>query len=170
MFGTPKKGGKCYYDPEVGKKIVERVCRGESIKSICKGEGMPNCGIVWRWRMMGREPDCDPQVAEFTRQMDIALEMRADVLIDECQDIADDDSNDTLTNQFGEASNPAAVSRAKLRIDTRKAVAALYARERYGRSNRSDAEADSGVEEHRLVIEVDPTPLAQKQAEDREGA
>ncbi|RMF54176.1 MAG: hypothetical protein D6746_14800 [Bacteroidetes bacterium] len=152
----------------MGRRIVELVAEGHSIKGISMMDGMPNKGVIWRWRHEGKLPDANPEMARFSHEMDEAMEQRADVIIDECQYIADDDSRDIIQGVNGDIPNSAAVQRAKLRIDARKALAAYYARERYGKAAENMAGGSEG-EVHRLVVHVDPVPLDEKMKANREG-
>ena len=162
------------YRRDAGLEIVRRVAEGESIISICRLEGMPSQGAVWSWRLMGTRPDAGPDVAEFSALFEAAIAIRADVLADQCQDIADNDSGDliertTLTSDGDSVTNdypnPVSVARAKLRIDTRFRLASIYAYERYGsRRPIEPDEQETIMNQHRLVIQVDPTPLSELQA------
>lgn len=108
--------------PDLEAVIIERVSHGESLASMCAEEGMPAVSTVQRWA--ARTPS-------FAAALAHAREAQADVLWDQVVAIADDDSRDLLPTDKGVTSNPAAVARAKLRIETRLRVAAQIAPHRY---------------------------------------
>ena len=76
-----KRGGpESTYTDELAEEICRRLAAGESLRSICEDEGMPDRGTVLRWQE-GR-----PQfAAAFAR----ARTILADVLDDDIQIIAD---------------------------------------------------------------------------------
>ena len=70
---------------------------------------------------------------EFMDQYARAREVQAEVLADELADIADDGSNDFTTDKNGKAVvDHEHIQRSRLRIDTRKWVAAKLLPKRYG--------------------------------------
>lgn len=103
--------------------VLERVSNGESLASITADEDMPSASTVLRHA--ARSPSFDAALAR-------ARAMQADVLFDACLAIADDDSADSFENADGSrTANTGAVSRAKLRIETRLRMAAQIAPVRY---------------------------------------
>lgn len=101
----------------VADAICERLAAGESLRSICETEGMPNPSTVLRWA------DAHP---EFAQQYARARERGYAHLADELLDIADDGRNDYITRQTGEDGetettlNSEHIQRSRLRVDTRK--------------------------------------------------
>lgn len=69
---------------------------------------------------------------EFSTKYARAREIQAELQVEEIQAIADDDSNDMVSTQYGETGNAVAVSRAKLRIDTRMWYAKKLLPKKYG--------------------------------------
>lgn len=49
--GTAKIGRPSSYTPEIGARICDGMAGGKSLQEVCREEGMPHPGTVWRWRM-----------------------------------------------------------------------------------------------------------------------
>jgi hypothetical protein len=114
------------------KELVFQICEliattSQSIKTICKPETMPCAATIFNWLATNKE---------FLDQYTRAQEMRADMLIEETLEIADDGSNDFMTitkgDQVYEQENKEVTNRSKLRIDTRKWIASKYKPKKYG--------------------------------------
>ena len=99
--------------------ICDRIANGESLRSICKSEGMPNHRDVTRW--LDKNPDIVPQYAR-------AREIQADKLFEECLEIADQ-YDQSAENEEGGTDH---INRARLRIDTRKWMAGKLRPKVYG--------------------------------------
>jgi hypothetical protein len=97
------------YSSAVADRICERLLEGRSLKSICEDRGMPAASTVFRW--LAEDP-------AFSRRYAQARQAQADALFEEILEIADCDEGDT--------------ARARLKIDTRKWLAAKIAPRRYG--------------------------------------
>lgn len=106
------------YSKELAKKIIARICCGESLRSICQADGMPSRSTVMLWAAEDREGFSDHYAK--------ACEARAHYWADELLDIADDGSNDYMerTGKDGESGgyqvNGEAIARSRLRVDSRK--------------------------------------------------
>jgi hypothetical protein len=117
------------YNPEVGDIICERLSEGQSIRKICASDGMPWAAVLFRW--LRESP-------EFAKQYAQAREAQADALFDETLDIADETKEDYVKRlNFdgpleGWEVNGEAIARSKLRIDTRKWMAAKLRPKKYG--------------------------------------
>lgn len=106
-FGRPTS----YCEPTV-REILERLCEGESLRSICRDERMPNMSTVLLWK--SKHPD-------FSNQYETAMRARAQHLFDELLEIADDSSKDKILDENGnERTNAEVVARSRLKVDTRK--------------------------------------------------
>jgi len=92
-IGRPTK-----YNKKLGTEICKRIAEGESLRTICKGEGMPVISTVMLWVL-------DPEKKEFSEQYARARDLQAEVLFEEALDIADQGED---------------VNRDRLRVDTRK--------------------------------------------------
>jgi hypothetical protein len=87
------------YTEKLAAEICNRIARGESLRSICKDENMPDRASVHRWLI-------DKNKREFYDQYESACNIRAENMFDALTEIAD--------NTEGE------VQRDRLRVDTRK--------------------------------------------------
>jgi hypothetical protein len=97
---------------------------------------MPGQTTVYRWLMENEE---------FREQYACARELQADTLFDECQDIADDGSNDYMGDD--DKYNGDAVQRSKLRIDTRKWMAGKLRPKKYGDKTLIGSDPDNPLPE-----------------------
>lgn len=98
---------------ELADAICERLADGESLRSICCDEKLPNKATVFRW--LAKNGDFRDQYAR-------AREAQADSLVDEIIDIADDAG---LSEAFE-------VQQARLRVDSRKWLAGKLRPKVYG--------------------------------------
>lgn len=116
------------YDETIGAEICQRLAKGQSLGAICDLEHMPSIPLVYRWIR---------EEASFCQSYMRAREEQAHTLFDECLDIADDASSDLIENEDKSVTaNTIAVTRAKLRIDTRLRMAAKLSPKVY--SERSE--------------------------------
>ena len=88
-----KIGRPSSYTDEVADAICERIADGQSLRSICEIEGMPNKATVFRWLTVNEA---------FRDQYARARETQADTIFDEILDIADDGHNDWMLRKFGD--------------------------------------------------------------------
>jgi len=141
------------FTQEIADAICERIADGESLRSICRDENMPSKTSVFRW-LAANEVFCD----QYTR----AREAQADAFVDEMVDIADDTSRDfkTKTNSDGEEYEVADtdhIQRSKVRIDTRKWIAARMQPKKYGDKVTNEVTGKDGTA---LIPEASPTDMA----------
>ena len=97
--------------------ILARLANGESLRQICKTEGMPHESTVRFWTL---------DDAEFATQYARARSSGLDSIAEEIQEIADETSGDS-----GENAN-AVVQRARVRIDARKWLLSKMRPDKYG--------------------------------------
>jgi hypothetical protein len=69
------------YSQEKADAICARMAEGESLRSVCRSQGMPSMSTVMRWL----EAD-----EKFREQYARAMDMRADVKFDELDDVSED--------------------------------------------------------------------------------
>lgn len=123
------------YNQEIADAICERLSDGESLRTICADDAMPNRVTVYRW-LFKRE--------EFCNQYAQAREYQAETMADEMTDIADDGSNDWMERKnsdgeiIGWQENGEALRRSALRIDTRKWIASRLLPKKYGDKIQTD--------------------------------
>lgn len=124
MTGRPSE-----FTQETADRLCERIADGESLRSICTDEDMPNKATVFRW--LAKFPPFSDQYAR-------ARETQADTIFDEILDIADDGTNDWLEqNGQGDESvgwrvNGEHIQRSRVRIDARKWMAGKLRPKVYG--------------------------------------
>ena len=116
------------FSRELADLICERIADGESLRSICLEDAMPNKATVFRW-LAKNSVFCD----QYAR----AREVQADLYFDEIMDIADDGSNDWIkrTGRDGQpfwVENGEAMRRSQLRVDARKWVIVKMLPKKYG--------------------------------------
>lgn len=135
MTGRPSS-----YTEEIADQICERLAEGESLRSICIDEHMPNKATVFRWLAADEA---------FATRYAHAREVQAETRVDEMIDIADDGSNDWMErkNSDGEVigwqENGEALRRSDLRIKTRQWYAEKLLPKKYG-SKLALTDADGG--------------------------
>lgn len=108
VMGRPSE-----YTEEEGDAICSWIAEGKSLRSYCRtsGRGMPT---VYKWLR---------ERADFFARYTQAHEDRADTLVDEMVEIADDSQHAESIEQ---------VTAARLRVDTRKWIAQKMRASRYG--------------------------------------
>jgi len=124
-----KCGRPSDYTEELAEIICLRLAEGESLRSVCRDEGMPSKQAVLRWLARNES---------FRAQYVRAKEEGAEAIAEELFDIADDGSNDWMEkldkegNAVGYQVNGEHVQRSKLRIDTRKWYLSKIMPKKYG--------------------------------------
>lgn len=105
---------------KLNKKTSQFICKeislGNSLRSICKQEGMPVISTVMKWAAENKE---------FSEQYEKACNARAELMFDELLEIADDGKNDWMEKENKDGSTFTTldhehVQRSRLRVDTRK--------------------------------------------------
>lgn len=147
------------YSTDLANEICARIAEGESLRSICRCEGMPNIRSVMRW--LGIHP-------EFSQQYARAREAQAESMFEEMLEIADDGSNDWMerTGKDGETGDKVVdhehVSRSKLRVDTRKWMLARMAPKKYGDATNIKLSGDAENPLSLLLTEISGNTLKPK--------
>lgn len=129
-----KPGRPSTFTEKVARTICERIADGESLRSICRDDAMPDKSTVFRW--LDEKP-------EFRDQYARAREEQADTLADEIVTIADEECTMVRAAKHPTAAkddeaelevvfDSTAVARNKLRVDARKWVAAKLKPRVYG--------------------------------------
>lgn len=113
------------YSSELAVLICARMGEGESLRSICRDDAMPALSTVFRWLAGDRE---------FQEQYARAMDARATLLAEEILEISDESSGDAVTDpETGTVRMDAEfVARSRLRVDSRKWLAARMAPKKYG--------------------------------------
>lgn len=122
--------------------ILERISQGESLRSVCRSEGMPAIGTVMKW--IANHSHLQEQYAR-------AREAGLDAMAEEILEIADDARNDWMQrndpNNEGWQFNGEHSQRSKLRIESRKWLLAKMAPKKYGERVTIDAVGPGSVEQ-----------------------
>jgi hypothetical protein len=132
---------KIHYSERLALEICEELSNGVSLARICQRDDMPAPSAIYKWLL--EEPF-------FKECYERARENAAHTLFDAMKDIADDDSRDVLED--GSANN-AAISRARLRVETYARIAGKLAPKSY--SERLDPPAQTvNVTNNNLTIDA----------------
>ena len=146
-----KVGRPTRYTKKMAEEICSRIASGESLRSICKDESMPDKSNVFRWMISDSE-----LYKGFRDQYTLARRIQAESLSDEIFDIADDGSNDYMEREDpenpGYIVNSEAIGRSRLRVDTRKWYLSKVLPKVYG----SDKEEAQDI----VVRHIMPVPVA----------
>ena len=127
----PKKphGRPSDYSEELADEICAQLSEGLSLRTICRADDMPDKATVFRWLRIH---------ATFRDQYTRAKQESADALVEEMLDIADDGTNDWMEVHDSEGEcvgykvNGDHVQRSRLRLETRKWIAAKLKPKQYG--------------------------------------
>lgn len=115
------------YMPEIRDRICEEVALGNSLRTICKADDMPAVSTVFKWLRL---------YPEFVDQYTIAKQEQTEAYVEELVDIADNGTNDWMAtnaeDNLGYKVMGEHIQRAKLRIETRKWIAAKLKAKKYG--------------------------------------
>lgn len=124
MEEEKKIGRPTDYTEALAERICDKISTSNiSLRTLCKQEDMPHVTTILRWL---REKE------SFRTQYARAKEEQADFLAEEMLEIADDGSNDTIHTEKGDIENKEWTNRSKLRVDTRKFIAAKLKPKKYG--------------------------------------
>src|SRR4051812_14958854 len=92
--------------------ICERMIEGQSLRSICREDGMPGKTTVMRW--LGEDDEGGALRDQYAR----AREAMADAMAEDILEIADDTSFDTIKGDRGEDRPQSEwIARSRLRVD-----------------------------------------------------
>ena len=147
-------GRPTIYTPELAIKICDLLSDGISLRRVCSMESMPSKTTVLRWIR-----DNEDFRSQYTR----AKEESADAHADDMIDIADDGTND-WTEKLDKDGNPTGVmvadqdhiNRSRLRVDTRKWIAAKLKPKKYG--DKVEHEHSGKISLEALVNGSEPGP------------
>jgi hypothetical protein len=129
MSETKETSSHSTYTSEMGDRICAEMIGGEdgrpkSLATVLKLPGMPCKRTVMNWIVAH---------PEFEKIYRIAQQERAEVWIEEIVDIADDRSHDYYTDDEGrQRVDTEHINRSRLKVDTRKWIAAKMMPKLYG--------------------------------------
>jgi hypothetical protein len=108
MAGRPS-----IYTQELADEICRRLADGETLRAICRDDHMPGDRTVREWAL--------DNLNGFSTQYERARLIGYFGMADDIVEIADDGSNDTYKDEHGAYKvDQEAISRSRLRVDTRK--------------------------------------------------
>jgi hypothetical protein len=121
------RGRPSVWTGAIAQEICERIGKGETLREICRTEGMPGVQTVYDWI----EKD-----QSFSVSYARARARGLDAIAEETVRIADDGTNDWMEKNApdnpGYALNGEHVQRSKLRVETRLKLLAKWDPKRYG--------------------------------------
>ncbi|MFA5606827.1 MAG: hypothetical protein WDA07_06520 [Leucobacter sp.] len=125
-----RPGRPSIYTPELWKEFLRRISGGRSMRKVCSDPDMPGTDAIWEWITTGPRDNGEVVVegAVLAAQYAQARQERADALVEEILDIADDQPTPDNWGNIDKAH----VEWQKLRIETRKWVAARMRPTLYG--------------------------------------
>lgn len=149
--GRPTK-----FSTALAARICLRLAEGESLRSICRDDGMPARSTVNLWII----DDVQGFSAQYARARDAGLDMMADEVLD----LADDGSNDWTERENKDGStctvlNGEAVARSRLRFDARRWYLSKLAPKRYGdKLQHTGADGEGPLTVQIVRYSADDTP------------
>jgi hypothetical protein len=115
------------------KQIIDEICKAistssKSTKTICDSDiRFPDYFTFYHW--LG---NADKKYDYARQQYARAKDAQADFIVEEIMEISDDGSKDTIKTPFGTIENKEVTNRSRLRVDSRKWVAAHLKPKKYG--------------------------------------
>ncbi len=150
MTGRPSD-----YSEEIASTICERMVCGmddkpESLRSICRDDGMPDLKTVMRWLAKNEG---------FRQQYALAREAQAEVHQEEIIEISDNCTDDVQvllgTEEDGISRvNHSAIARARLQIDTRKWIMSKMVPKKYGDKTVLSNDPENPVNANAVTLNV----------------
>lgn len=131
----PKSRRRPVYNTELGHEICRRLTEGDTLRVICRGDDMPTESTVRLWVL----DDVEGFSAQYARARLVGYHTMADDLLD----IADNNATD-----------PGAVNRDRLKVDTRKWLLSKALPKIYGDRVMAELTGKDGA-----PIETDHSPL-----------
>lgn len=145
------------YNQKVADAICERLCVGESLRSICKDATMPHIATVFRW--LAKD-------VLFSEQYTRAREEQAEALADEIVQIADDGLNDTYVDENGnKRTDQDVIARSRLRVEARKWVASKLKPKKYGEKMQTELSGSLKVTSAKDLTDDELAAIALQQSQ-----
>lgn len=117
------------FTQEIADLICDRLADGESLRSICRGEGMPHASTVCRWL-------ANDDRAAFREQYVRARELQADALFEEALEIADTPLEGVKTKVSSDGKTEETrgdmIEHRRLQVETRKWMVGKLQPKKYG--------------------------------------
>ena len=141
MTTIERIGRPSIYTPELVQEICDKIASSsKGIKKLCaENPHWPNKDTIFSWLK---------NHSDFSDQYARAKQCQIEAIVDEMLEIADDTSQDRYTNNQGDmVCNSEFIARSRLRIDTRKWLAAKLVPRVYGTRNISPASPATLIEQ-----------------------
>jgi len=138
-------GRPSLYTDELAQEICNAIAsNSKGMKKLCaENTHWPNKDTIFTW--LKNKP-------EFSDQYARAKQCQIETFVDEIIEIADDSSQDQVINDHGASvRNSEFIARSRLRIDTRKWLAAKLVPKVYGPAKKEDTVAGPSVVESLLL-------------------
>lgn len=135
-------GRPATFDQSVFDEVCHRIASGETLRGVCRSDDKyPAPSTIRRWVVLDEPKGVAEQYAR-------ARESCIHEMVDEMMEIADDGSNDLMTVTKGdkeyEVENKEVVNRSRLRVDTRKFLAAKICPKLYGDKIQAEISGKDG--------------------------
>lgn len=151
----PRLGRPSSYSDELADRLCEEIANGKSVRFICSQEGWPSESMVYRWLESNQS---------FREKYTRARERQADLYAAEIIEISDDGSRDYKQLPDGAVVvDHDHIARSRLRVDSRKWIAARLAPKKYG--DKVDM-THSSDPDRPLVIQTIERKIIAPQADD----
>lgn len=129
--GRPTK-----YTNKLGDEICSRIAEGQSLRTVCSDNKMPDKSTVFRWLRL-------PSMSAFRDQYARAKKEAADAMAEELLDIADDALKEVEKHAYEPKLSGAIVQAHKLKADNLKWTMARQQPKKYGERINIATEDDS---------------------------
>ncbi len=131
---TNKRGRPSDFTQDIADIICHRIADGKSLRKVCEEDNaLPSMRAVMRWFAKDEHE-------KFRQHYARAQDARADVYFEETREISDDVS-----------SEPGAVAKARLQVDTRKWICARMNPKKY--SDKINIDANVKVSNHEKALD-----------------
>lgn len=138
---VPKAHGRpTIYTSELGEEICSRLSEGESLRSICQDEEMPNWRTVMRWLIFDKHDGfCHQYARAREAQAEWCVDFASDVVLNRTRDIP-------LENgKGGYSPDTTAVQRDKLILEGMRWKASILAPKKYGAKIQQEVTGAEGA-------------------------
>lgn len=146
---TPRRVGRpSKFTEEIATTICDRLAGGESLRSICETEGLPDRNTVIRW-ILGNEDF----YRQYARAREIQMEGWAEDIVEISDQVLIGKKTKTYPDGTTEVMTGDMIERARLKVDTRKWVMSKLAPKKYGEMHMlKHAGSDGGPMTVNLVL------------------
>jgi Bacteriophage Sf6, terminase small subunit-like len=123
------------FTQDTADTICTRLCEGESLRRICRDQGMPSVSTVLRWAS---------QRPEFAEQYRLASQAREAHWFEELREIADNSEGDYTEIDGRRVFNNENVQRSKLKIETIRWMLSKMSPRKFGDRSTTEIVGEGG--------------------------